>query len=99
MTSVLWLPATVAAAGFQVARNGLQRGLMGRAGPWGATLVRFLFGLPFALGFLAIATALTPDARPIFGTRFWSGVLVGALAQVLATAAVLVAMRRAGSRG
>jgi drug/metabolite transporter (DMT)-like permease len=96
MFPLLWIPATVFAASFQVARNALQRGLMPTAGPWGATLVRFLFGLPFSLAFVAAAFALTPGARPQFAAAFWSAALSGALAQVLATAALLVAMRRAG---
>ena len=66
MFPFLWIPATVVASIFQVARNGLQRGLASRAGPWGATLVRFLFGLPFSLVFVAVARALTPDAHPNF---------------------------------
>jgi drug/metabolite transporter (DMT)-like permease len=96
MFPLLWIPATVFAAAFQVARNALQRGLMPSAGPWGATLVRFLFGLPFSLAFVAVALALTPQARPQFTAAFWSAALVGALTQVLATVALLVAMRRAG---
>jgi len=69
---------------------------MPTTGPWGATLVRFLFGLPFSLAFVAVAFALTPAARPQFDPAFWSAAMIGALAQVLATAALLVAMRRAG---
>ena len=39
----------------------MQRGLVGDAGPWGATLVRFLFGLPFALIiFAVVALAMAP---------------------------------------
>jgi drug/metabolite transporter (DMT)-like permease len=96
MFALLWIPATLLASIFQVARNALQRGIMGAAGPWGATLVRFLFGLPFSLAFVAVAFALTPAARPNFSPAFWSAALSGALTQVLATAALLVAMRRAG---
>lgn len=96
MFSYLWIPATLWASAFQVGRNALQRGLMGSAGPWGATLVRFLFGLPFSVVFAAAAFALTPAARPVFSGVFWSAALTGALSQVLATAALLVAMRRAG---
>jgi drug/metabolite transporter (DMT)-like permease len=96
MFALLWIPATVFAAAFQVGRNALQRGVMTSAGPWGATLVRFLFGLPFSLVFVAVAYAVTPGVRPQFGAVFWSAAMVGALAQVLATAALLVAMRRAG---
>lgn len=96
MFALLWIPATLLASGFQVARNAFQRGMMGAAGPWGATLVRFLFGLPFSLVFVAVAFAVSPGARPDFSAAFWSAALSGAVSQVLATAALLVAMRRAG---
>jgi drug/metabolite transporter (DMT)-like permease len=96
MFALLWIPATLAAATLQVARNALQRGLMGTAGPWGATLVRFLFGLPFSLLFAAGAVMLTPGARPDASPVFWASAMSGALAQLLATAALLVGMRRAG---
>ena len=93
---MLWIPITMAAAGFQVARNALQRSLLGDAGPWGATLVRFLFGLPFSLAMLAVVWALTPAAKPVFGTPFWLPLSTGAFSQLVASAALLVAMRRAG---
>jgi len=88
--------ATIAAAGFQVARNALQRGMMSDTGPWGATLVRFLFGLPFSLAFTAVALAMSPQLDPQFGWDFWWPALTGALAQVIATAALLLAMHHAG---
>ncbi|MDG2532304.1 DMT family transporter [Sphingomonas sp. HITSZ_GF] len=93
---MLWAVATVAAAGFQVGRNALQRGMMSNTGPWGATLVRFLFGLPFSLLFTAVAFALSPHLDPQFGWPFWWPALTGALAQVIATAALLLAMHHAG---
>src|SRR5580698_7680125 len=93
---MLWIPITIGAAGFQVARNALQRGLMGDAGPWGATLVRFLFGLPFSLAVWAAVAVLSPGARPSFSLAFWIAASTGALSQLLASAALLVAMRRAG---
>ena len=92
----VWVSATVLASGFQVARNGLQRSLMPQTGPWGATLVRFLFGLPFSALFAAVVIVLTPDARPAFGAAFWLTAGLGAASQLLATASLLVAMRRAG---
>lgn len=95
MFAYLWIPATVLASGFQVARNGLQRAILPTAGPWGATLVRFLFGLPFSVVFTAVAFVLTKDARPHLTPAFWFAITTGALAQMLATAALLVAMRRA----
>jgi len=96
MVSWLWIPATIVASIFQVGRNALQRGVMTSAGPWGATLVRFLFGLPFSLLFTAIALFVVPDARPGFGTVFWLSAMTGAASQVLATATLLIAMHRAG---
>nr|MBW0149772.1 DMT family transporter [Phenylobacterium sp.] len=93
---MLWIALTIAAAPLQVARNALQRGLMAEAGPWGATLVRFLFGLPFALAIFALVAVLTPAADPTATPRFWITVSAGALGQVLATAALLGAMKRSG---
>lgn len=95
MTALLWIPATLAAAMFQVGRNALQRSLSSAAGPWGATLVRFLFGLPFALVFAASDMVLVrPHLHADAG--FWLSAVTGAASQVLATATMLMAMQRAG---
>ncbi|MCA6223394.1 MAG: EamA/RhaT family transporter, partial [Phenylobacterium sp.] len=93
---MLWVLLAAAAAPLQVARNAFQRGMIGEAGPWGATLVRFLFGLPFSLVLLTLAILLTPDARPNPDLRFFVTVGTGGLAQIGATACLLVAMQRAG---
>lgn len=91
---MIWIPITMTAAALQVARNALQRGLLTEAGPWGATLVRFLFGLPFALAFAAIAGLVTPGIAPRLSGIFFLYCAIGGLAQVLATAAILVSMQR-----
>jgi drug/metabolite transporter (DMT)-like permease len=91
---MLWIPITVGAAGLQVARNAFQRGLLTEAGPWGATLVRFLFGLPFAALFLGIAFLVGGPVSPRLGGGFWLACAAGAAAQMVATAAMLVSMRR-----
>jgi drug/metabolite transporter (DMT)-like permease len=70
--------------------------MIGEAGPWGATLVRFLFGLPFSLALLGIAVLATPDARPTPDLRFLVTVGAGGMAQIGATACLLVSMERAG---
>ena len=93
---LLWIPATLAASVLQVGRNALQRGLLPKSGPWAATLVRFLFGLPFALVAAVGLYAVTPGATVHLTQVFWLNALTGAVAQVLATACLLVAMRRAG---
>lgn len=93
---MLFIPITIAATVLQVARNALQRGLIGDASPWGATLVRFLFGLPFSLVFLSVAWALSPQVRPDFTPVFWIAASLGAFAQIAATGALLSAMHRSG---
>jgi len=88
----LWALFTIIAALAQTLRNAMQRELTGTLGTVGATHVRFLFGFPFALVFLAgvlISTgALLPRPDLIYGP--W--ILGGALAQITATALMLSAM-------
>ncbi len=93
---MLWILLAAAAAPLQVARNAMQRGLVGDAGPWGATLVRFLFGLPFSVLIFGVAIVLTPDADPHPQARFWIAAILGAISQVAATGALLMAMGRSG---
>jgi len=91
---MIWIPLTLGATALQVSRNALQRSLLGVAGPWGATLVRFLFGLPFTLVFIAVAKLVWPTAHGQFGAYFLMACAIGALAQIAATAALLVSMQR-----
>ena len=51
--SWLWVVFTLLAAAGQTVRNAMQRELTATLGTVGATHVRFLFGFPFALLFLA----------------------------------------------
>lgn len=96
MANLIWIPATIAAATFQVGRNALQRGVMTSSGPWGATLVRFLFGLPFSIAFVLVALLVVPDADLRWSGPFWLSAAAGAAGQILATAALLGAMHRSG---
>ncbi len=89
----LWILFTLLAAGGQTARNAMQRGLTATLGTTGATHVRFLFGLPFALLFLAITAALVPWPTLRFSLPFVAWLLLGAIAQIVATAWMLAAMR------
>jgi drug/metabolite transporter (DMT)-like permease len=91
---MMWIPVTVAAAALQTARNAAQRSIMGAAGPWGATLVRFLFGLPFSCLFVLAAALATPGHAWTAGQWFWAACAAGAGLQILATAALLTAMQR-----
>ncbi|RIK99460.1 MAG: multidrug DMT transporter permease [Proteobacteria bacterium] len=89
---MLWIPFTILAALGQVARNAMQRQLTGPLGTWGATNIRFLFGLPFALVFFTVIVAATGDTIGWPVPAFWPWLLLGALSQILATALMLAAM-------
>jgi len=82
---------TIVAAAAQTVRNAAQRELTGKLGTVGATLVRFLFGCPFAVVFL-LAMLGTGGTLPRPPLSFWPWLLDGALAQVAATALMLAAM-------
>jgi drug/metabolite transporter (DMT)-like permease len=88
----LWIPFTIIAALGQVARNAMQRSLTKPLGTWGATNIRFLFGFPFSLVFLAVVLAMSGDKLPWPTTAFWPWLLLGALSQIVATGLMLVAM-------
>jgi drug/metabolite transporter (DMT)-like permease len=92
MSSSLWIVFTLIAAAAQTVRNATQRGLTAKLGTVGATHVRFLFGLPFALIFLAGVAAVAHTAPPQPSLVFWPWVLLGALMQIAATALMLAAM-------
>jgi drug/metabolite transporter (DMT)-like permease len=91
--SLLWIPATLAAAAAQTARNAMQRSLTESIGTVGATQVRFLFGFPFALLFLAVVPLLLGEAIPRPTPEFFAFITLGSITQVLATALMLAAMR------
>ena len=88
----LWIPFTVIAAIGQVVRNAMQRSLTKPLGTWGATNIRFLFGFPFSLLFLAAVLVATGDHLGMPPTVFWPWLLLGALSQIVATGLMLLAM-------
>lgn len=93
ISSLLWIPATLLACLAQTARNAMQRHLTEALGTLGATQVRFLYGLPFALLFLAAVAAYGGTLPPAPNLRFLSYTALGAVAQIGATALMLAAMR------
>jgi uncharacterized membrane protein len=84
-----WIPIVIWAAFAQTVRNAAQRSLTAEVGTLAATLVRFLYGLPFAALWVAalylLAGAPAP-ALPAFGAPYFAWVLLGAVAQLAATA-------------
>lgn len=94
MTSFVWLwvPFTLMGAVGQVVRNAMQRGLTAQLGTLGATHIRFLFGFPFSLIFLSIILIVTGDHLRWPEPGFWPWLVIGGMAQILATALMLMAM-------
>ncbi|CCE11152.1 conserved membrane hypothetical protein [Bradyrhizobium sp. STM 3843] len=90
--ATLWIPFTLIAAAGQVARNAMQRSLTAKLGTWGATNIRFLFGFPFSLLFLAAVLLTTGDQLPWPPLAFGPWLLLGALTQILGTGLMLLAM-------
>jgi drug/metabolite transporter (DMT)-like permease len=93
-SSWAWALFTVIAAFSQTVRNAAQRQLTTTLGTVGATHVRFLFGFPFALVFLAGVLIAGGAGLPRLGWTYWPWVIDGALAQVAATALMLAAMNQ-----
>ena len=88
-----WVLATLIAAAAQTARNAAQTGLTRAIGTVGATQVRFLFGLPFAVLFLAATALTTGEALPVITLRGLGFALLGAVSQIAATALMLRLMQ------
>eukprot|EP01037_Dinobryon_pediforme_P008985 gene8985-9065_t len=92
-TGSLWIVFTLFGSVGQTIRNAAQRSLIASIGTIGATQVRFLFGLPFSILFLAVVYAARGEAFPHIGLISFIWTLGGALAQIIATAMMLAAMR------
>jgi len=94
LDSAWWALFTLVAAAAQTVRNATQRGLTASLGTAGATHVRFLFGFPFALCFLAVVMIVLGLGLPRPPVLYWPWVLIGALTQIAATALMLAAMNQ-----
>jgi drug/metabolite transporter (DMT)-like permease len=88
----LWVIFTLVAAAGQTARNAMQRELTASLGAVGATHVRFLFGFPFALFFLAAVWIFTQAKLPHPAPLFWLWIVSGAMTQIGGTALMLMTM-------
>lgn len=90
-----WIPIVLFAAATQTARNAAQRSLTETLGALPATLVRFVYGLPFALLWLVLVYAFTPGPLllPAFNVSFWIWLTIGALGQIAATFFLLSGMQ------
>lgn len=88
----LWIPVTIWAAFAQTLRNAAQRSLTAELGTLGATLVRFLYGWPFAVLWLYGVHLVARLALPEPNLHFAGWVTFGAVSQIVATALLLRVM-------
>ena len=92
--TLIWVIAALIAAAAQTARNAMQAHLTAAIGTTAATQVRFLFGLPFAVLFLGGMVLATGEVPAVPGTSALLFTGMGAVAQILGTALMLVTMQK-----
>ncbi len=92
----IWLPASLLGGLFQAWRTALQQRLRAELSVSGAGLVRYLYGLPFALAFAATWLAIQGMPIPNFGTAFAAFAIAGAITQMAGTILLIMAF---GHRG
>ena len=85
MESWGWVYLTFMAAGAQALRTGGQKHLTQHLGTLAVTLVRFAFGLPFAVAYLAVLLNLLDKDIPTLTLTFLAYCLAGSLSQIVAT--------------
>lgn len=94
--AIMWILITLIASLLQTLRNSFQRALTQKAGVWAGTWVRFAFGVPITLVALFIIIAFRGHFEFHVSAKYYLMCLLGAVAQVVATAALLGSMERAG---
>lgn len=94
--AILWVPVTILAAVALLARNALQSGLTADIGTLGATMVRFVYAVPWVVLFHAIGMAVTGANWPALTLAFVGPTAAGAFAQIGGTALMLKAMHMRG---
>jgi drug/metabolite transporter (DMT)-like permease len=87
-----WIPITIWAAFCQTIRTGLQKQLKGRLSTNGASFTRFAYGLPLAVAYLGITLWATGKTIPAGNSEFYLWTTVGAVAQILATNLLILAL-------
>jgi drug/metabolite transporter (DMT)-like permease len=83
-----WIAFTVLAALMQAVRTAGQKQLTSTVSPMGATLIRYVFGLPFAIAYLLFISQFTAFAllsEALINARFVVYGLMAGVAQIIAT--------------
>ena len=89
MNDWLWIVLTLFAVSMQTVRTAGQKHLTRHMDAVAATLVRFLYGLPFAIAYLAIVTRWYDVSVPAFNTTFVIFAMVASVTQIVATALLI----------
>lgn len=85
-----WIIISVGAAFLQNLRSLLQRRLAGQLSVNGASFVRFVYALPFAWVYASLV--MSDQVLHTLTTRFFMYCLIGGVAQIFATSALLASM-------
>ncbi len=93
ITSPIWLPATLVAGAVQAWRTAVQRRVSHSLSINAAGLVRYLYGIPFALLLLGGYRLVFPTAMPAIEPLFLPFCLAGGLAQIIATNLLIMAFK------
>lgn len=80
-----WVAWTLLAASMQSVRTAGQKYLTGDVSPFAATMVRYVFGLPFAVGYLVIIAAVHTGSLPPLNPTFLVCGFVAGVLQIVAT--------------
>ncbi|MBX2878970.1 MAG: DMT family transporter [Granulosicoccus sp.] len=91
-----WILLTFFAALMQSVRTAGQKSLSVTVSPMAATMVRYVFGLPFGIVYLCVVVNLIPDQAVnslVFSKRFFSYAVAAAALQILATALLIEVFR------
>ncbi|MFZ9015876.1 MAG: hypothetical protein ACO23O_02655 [Ilumatobacteraceae bacterium] len=89
----MWIPITLAAAVFQILRTARQHELRSVLSPSAAGFARYAYGCPMALTASVVVFGVLGRDLPTPNPRFWASIGVAAVAQILATVALLRSFR------
>ncbi|SLN49172.1 EamA-like transporter family protein [Falsiruegeria litorea R37] len=91
----IWIPVTLAAAAFQTVRFMLQKSLSTvKLSAAGATFARFAYSAPLVVAGLLLYLLISGRSLPKLDLTFWSFVVVGGTAQILATICVVALFKQ-----
>ena len=97
MATWIWIPITLFAVVMQTVRTAGQKQLTAHLDPIAVTLVRFLFGLPFAAVYLACVAAWSDASLPPLNGTFVVYTALGGVAQIFSHRLAPLTMKARGA--